>query len=391
MIVPQLEMGPGIRRLLLALMGLGVITGAAGLLCAPERVWLNYLILVFYATSVGLGAGFFLSAQYACSAGWSVAIRRIPEAITGILPIAGIGAAGLLCGIHRLYSWTDPSVIARDKTLQGKASWLNESFFTFRVAGYFIIWILLCKLIVKNSVRQDEDGDPVFTKRNVRNAVLFIILGMYTTCLASFDLLMSLQPDWYSTIFGFQVLSGVFLSGLAVITVVLIVLRRSGYKHLFKSEHLYILGCLILTFSVFWVYMWVSQHLLIWYASIPEETSYYVVRHSGGWGYVSILNVILNWLFPFLVLMPRANKLNDRVMLQASLAVLIGHWVDLYLMVMPSRFADSPPLGGWEIGLFVGSMALLSWVIFRELGKRSLVPVGDPYLVESLSMGSEDG
>ena len=379
------------KVLLWVLMVVGATTGAAGLLYAPERAWNNYLILVYYATSLGLGAGFFLAAQYVSSAGWSIAIRRIPEAITSILPVAGIGALGLFFGIHKLYEWSDNSLVARDKILQGKSAWLNEPFFICRVTGYFILWICLSRLIVRNSVRQDEDKDPVHTRRNVRNSVLFIILGIYTSCAASFDLIMSLQARWYSTVFGFQALAGAFLSGLAVITVFVILLRKMGHEELFKLEHLYDLGCLMMSFSVFWAYMWVSQHLLIWYSNIPDETSYYVLRHSGAWGFFSILNVLLNWLLPFLALMPRENKRNEKILLQSAIVILMGHWLDVYLMVMPTKFRESPPFGLWELVPFVGTLALLFWVICRSLGKRRLVPVGDPYLVESLSKGGGHG
>lgn len=130
--------------------------------------------------------------------------------------------------------------------------------------------------------------------------------------------------------------------------------------------------------------MWVSQHMLIWYSNIPEETSYYIFRHFGGWGSLSFLNVILNWLIPFLMLLPRATKRSDKVMLQAAIILLIGHWLDLYIMVMPSIFGAVPVFGIWEIGTFVGMLAGFFWVVFRTLGKQNLVPVKDPYLVESL-------
>jgi len=242
----------------------------------------------------------------------------------------------------------------------------------------------MSKALVKNSVLQDQDGNPVYTQRNIRNSVLFILLGVYTACLASVDLLMSLQPRWYSTVFGFLALAGMFQSSLAVITIVVVILRRKGYRKIFSSDHLYDLGRLLMSFSAFWFYMWISQHLLIWYSNIPEETSYYILRHFGGWGYVSFMNVLLNWLVPFVILLPRASKRSEKILLWAAVVSLIGHWLDLYIMVMPSAFHDAPPLGVWEVGPFAGTMALFFLVVFRSLGKRNLVPIGDPYLVESL-------
>jgi len=174
------------------------------------------------------------------------------------------------------------------------------------------------------------------------------------------------------------------LSSIAVITILVIILKNIGYERLFCGDYLYDLGRLMMSFSVFWMYTWVSQHLLIWYSNIPDETSYYVLRHSGAWGYVTFLNVILNWLAPFVMLLPRGSKRSEWVLLQAAICILIGHWLDLYIMVMPAAFPASPPFGIWEVGTGAGSLSLCFWVIFRVLAGRNLVPIKDPYLVECL-------
>ncbi len=382
--IPKLQISKKINRILLFLSALGLLTFIAGLFTAPDRIWPNFLICFYYLTGLGLGAGLFIALQYITNAGWSTAIRRVPESITTTLPFAAVGGLALIFGIHTLYEWSHQEVVVQDSILQNKSAWLNEPFFIARTIGYFILWIVLSKVIVRNSVKQDENGDAKFTKRNVRNSVFFIILGVYTFCLASIDWLMSLQPHWYSTVFGWLNLSGMFLNALAVIVVVVVVLRYMGYKHVFTTAHLHDLGRLLMAFSFFWVYMWISQHMLIWYSNIPEETSYYIFRHFGSWGSLSFLNVVLNWLIPFTMLLPRATKRSDKVMLQAAIILLVGHWLDLYIMVMPSVFGAQPAFGIWEIGTFVGMLAGAFWVIFRTLGKRNLVPVKDPYLVESL-------
>ncbi|MFQ5627574.1 MAG: hypothetical protein ACE5I1_02340 [bacterium] len=372
------------KRLLLGLMALGLIVFVAGLLTAPERIWPNFLIAEYYLLGLGLGGAFIIAVQYVSYAGWGTAFRRIPEAITSTLPVAGVGVFVLIFGIHSLYEWSHSTAVAGDEILQGKSAWLNQPFFIARLIGYFVLWIGLSRIIVRNSLRQDTDDDVIYTKRNVRNSVFFIILGVYTFCLASIDLLMSLQPHWYSTVFGFLNLSGMFMSGLAIVAVLLVILRRAGFAHIFTADHLHDVGRLLMSFSVFWVYMWVSQHMLIWYSNIPEETSYYVFRHFGGWGSLSFLNVVLNWLIPFVVLLPRASKRNDKIMLYIAVVVLIGHWLDLYIMVMPTAFGAEPTLGIWEIAPLAGVMALFFWATFRTLAKKKLLPVNDPYLVESL-------
>ena len=373
-----------INKWLFSIMGLGLLTFILGLFISPQRVWSNFLISEYYFLTLGMGAAFFIAVQYVSNAGWGVAIRRIPEAMTTTIPVAGVGILVLIFGIHTLYEWSHHTVVEYDKILQSKSSWLNETFFIIRLVIYFIIWTLLSRTILKNSLRQDKNPDTIYTKRNVRNSVFFIILGVFTFSLASIDLVMSLQPHWYSTIFGFLTLSGMFLSGLATITIFMVILRSLGFKHIFTKDHMHDMGTLMMSFSFFWVYMWISQHMLIWYSNIPEETSYYMFRHFGGWGSLSFLNVILNWLIPFVILMPKASKLNDKIMLQIAIDILIGHWLDLYIMIMPALFGKQPVFGFWEIGLFLGFMALFFWAVLKRLSKHNLLPVNDPYLVESL-------
>ncbi len=382
--LPVLQVPNSIRKLLLSMMVFGLGVFIMGVLLRPERIWPNFLIAEFYLLSLGLGATFFIAVLYVSNAGWGVAIRRVPEAITSVLPVAGFGGAVLIFGIHTLYHWSDEAAVAQDEIIQAKSAWLNEEFFIARLVLYFAIWIVMSKMIVRNSVRQDTDGDMIHTRRNVRNSAIFLIVGSFTACLVSIDLLMSLQPHWYSTIFAWMSLSGMFLSGLAMISVFVVILRGMGCGHVFTTDHLHDLGRLMQAFSFFWVYMWVSQHMLIWYSNIPEETSYYIFRHFGGWGSLSFLNVLLNWLIPFVVLLPKRNKRDDKLMLQMATVILIGRWLDLYIMVMPATFGEEPTLGLWEIGPMIGALALFFWLVFRALGKQALVPIKDPYLSESL-------
>jgi len=381
---PSFSISTSAKTVLILLMFFGLVIFIAGLFRAPDRIWPNYLVAEFYLLSLALGAAFFVATQYVSNAGWSVGFRRIPEAIAATLPLWGIGALLLIFGIHSLYEWSHPSVVAGDEILRGKSSWLNEPFFIARLVLYFFIWIVLSRQMIKHSQIQDRDGNIGHTAKSTRYAAMFLVLGVVAFCWASIDLIMSLQPHWYSTVFSFIALSGMFLSGLAIITIFVVLMRYAGYRHIFTTEHLHELGKLLMGFSVFWVYMWVSQHLLIWYSNIPEETSYYIFRHFGGWGSLSFLNVILNWMVPFLVLLPRATKRNDKIMLQVAIVILIGHWLDLFIMVMPAKFGQQPVFGIWELGPIVGMLALFFYAAHRLLRKARLFPVNDPYLVESL-------
>lgn len=382
--IPQFKLNPMIKRVLLGVMLIGLVVFIIGLFVAPERVWTNFLLSEFYLLSLGVGAGLFIASMYVSNAGWGTAIRRIPEALTSVLPIAGIGALLLYWGIHSLYEWSHYSVVSKDSILAEKQDWLNEFFFMLRLVVYFTIWIWITVKIVHNSRKQDGDDNIIYTKNNVRNSAIFLVVGAITFSLASFDLLMSLQPHWYSTVFGLLSISGMITSTLAVVTIILVFLRNNGYKQIITKDHMVTMGTLMMSFSIFWVYMWVSQHMLIWYANIPEETSYYTFRHFGGWGSLSFVNLILNWVIPFLVLLPRAFKLNDKIILYASIILVIGHWLDLYIIIMPTSMGDTPQLGVWEIALFAGTIALVFWVVASSLSKVSIVPKNDPYLVESL-------
>lgn len=380
----SIEMSRPIKQLLFSCMIFGLTIFLWGLFSAPQRIWPSFLIAEYYLLGLGVGATFFIAIQYVSNGGWATAIRRIPEAMSSTLTLSGFGILILIFGIHTLYEWSHETVVAQDAILQGKQAWLNEPFFIARLIGYFVIWIGLSRVILRNSHRQDDDADLKYTRRNVRNSALFILFGAYTFCLASIDLLMSLQPHWYSTVFGFLNIAGMFLSSLAMIAILIVLLRKAGYSHIFTTDHLQTIGNMILAFCTFWVYMWVSQHMLIWYSNIPEETSYYIFRHFGGWGTLSLLNVMLNWLIPFFVLMPRFCKRHDKTMVQISIVLLIGHWLDLYIMVMPTVYGAHPIFHIWEIGPIVGMLALFFWAVFQRLKKHNLMPVNDPYLVESL-------
>jgi len=378
-----------IYRLLYGFLLLGLITFVTGLFLNPERIWPNFLVAEVYLIGLGLGAGFFIAIQHLSNAAWGTVYRRIPEAMISIIPYAAGGILVLAFGVHSLYEWSRPSVVANDPLLQEKSAWLNVTFFFGRLAFYFAGWIYLGRKLVKHSILQDEDGDLDHTRKNIRYSALFTLFGAVTFCFASFDLLMSLEAHWYSTVFGLLALSGLFLNAMAAITIVAVILRKMGYDHIITTGHMADLGKLLMSFSVFWVYMWVSQHLLIWYSNIPEETSYYIFRHFGGWGSLSFLNVVLNWLLPFLVLLPYAAKRSDKILVQVSVVLLVGHWLDLFIMVMPVTFGDQPALGLWEIGTILGALALFFFVTFRMLEKHRLVPVNDPYLVESLPRAQE--
>ncbi len=363
----------------------GVITVLLGVFLAPQRAWPALLLGSYALIGLGLAGLFFVALQYVAGATWSVALRRVPEAMTAALPAGALGLAAVLLGQPTLYAWFRNPWPAAEGFLGFKRVWLSEPFFLARSAVYVLVWMGFAYALVRNSRRQDSTGSFDLTRRNNRLAAIFIVLFALTFWLASYDWIMSLEPTWYSTIFGVYNFAGLFTSGLAVIAILVVWLQKSAaLEHTFTENHLGDLGTLLLAFSTFWAYIWFSQYMLIWYANLPEETSYFIRRIHGVWGTLFVLNFLLNWAVPFLVLLPRANKCNPRVLAGVSVVVLVGRAVDLYTMILPPFVGAKPVFGIWEAGALLGTVGVFVLVFLRALRQAPLVPIGDPYLPESL-------
>ena len=368
---------------ILSVVSLGVVL--LGIVVAPERTWPNVLLSAMYFVGLGLAGMLFLAFLYLSAAGWSICFKRVAEAIASTLPVGALLVLFSLGGIGVLYEWSHASVVAHDPLLQAKAAWLNVPFFIARSVVYLAVWLLFYRAMIRNSRRQDETGGMQAHRKSVALSAGFMAAFAVTFSLSTFDWLMSLQPHWFSTMYAVYNFSGAFVSGLALITIVVILLRRQGpLKGVVNEHHLHDLGKLILGFTTFWAYIWFCQYMLIWYSNLPEEVTYYVGRHDGAWAVLSTSNVLINWLIPFLVLLPRAAKQSESTMLRICFLLLVGRWLNLYLMVQPVFEEGAPVLGIWEIAPVVGATALFILVLRRGLGAADLVPRGDPYLKESL-------
>jgi hypothetical protein len=376
----------GVLRLGAVLTAVGGLALLGGLFAAPEQTWANFLLVSYYLLGLGLGGLVFVAFQYVTGAGWGVALRRLPEAMAALIPVASAGVAVVLLAYPALYPWAGPSPEAANPDTAFRHLWLSRPFVLLRALAYVALWILFARAIVRASRQQDEDGKVGHTDTNRRLSAAFLIVFGVTCWLSSVDWVMSLEPEWSSTVFGVYHFAGLFLGGLAAVAVLAVCLCRQGaLRGVLTEEHLHDLGKLLFAFSSFWMYIWFSQYMLIWYTNNPEETSYFLRRLDGGWRPLFYLNVLLNWVVPFLVLLPRATKRSPRVLLAVALVILVGRWLDLYLMIVP-------PLGGGpmqtfgvvEVGLAAGALGLFLLTVFRALGKAPLVPVNDPFLVESL-------
>ncbi len=386
MTIPEFQPPAPILRLVKVLAGLGAATLAAGLFLAPERAWMNLLLAAFYLIGLCLAGVLFIAIQYVSGAGWYVAFRRVPEAMAGALPVAALPVLLVLVASASIYPWAHAGGEHGGAAFWFKDVWLSPLFFVVRALIYLVVWIAFATAILRTSRSQDSDGDLSHTRRNVRLSAAFLVVFGITFWLASYDWLMSLEPEWYSTVFGVYQFSGVILSGLAMITILAVWLYRLGpLRGFLTAEHLHDLGKLLFAFSTFWMYIWFCQFMLIWYADIPEETSHFITRLAGFWQPVFWLNILLNWAVPFLVLLHIPAKRSPGMLLKISWVILVGRWVDLYLMIAPPFVGENPVFGVWEVGIAAGAAGLFFLAVFRTLRHAPVVPVGDPYLEESLS------
>jgi hypothetical protein len=386
------ELSNKMQGIALALFAIGVIAFVASFLHSEARTWVSYLVNVFYLVSLGLAGTFFLSLQSLAKTGWMVPFKRILEAMSSFLPVGFVLMILLFFGIHTIYEWSHPGIMEHDALLQKKAAYLNTPFFMVRIVILFVIWITFSKIIVKLSRKLDSGtgGAAVIVKLSRISAIFMVLFGL-TYSVASFDWIMSVEPHWFSTIFALYTFSGLFVSAIAFITISLIVLQSWGYfKGVINENHYHDLGKFMFGFSTFWAYIWFSQYLLIWYSNIPEETEYFLLRFHHDWSWLFYFNFAFNWLVPFLVLMPRSSKRNKRVLLVVSGLLLVGHWIDLYVMIAPKIFAHfkihSVAISLYDIPIALGFAALFLLVVMRALRNSNLLPKQDPYYQEAVHL-----
>ena len=370
------------RLLVMAIVGALVLAFGIGL--APVRAWSNLLLGTFFLLTIGLGGAMIVALTYITGAGWHVAFRRVPEAMAKILPIVGVAMLVVLVVRMNAYGWHHHGE-GDAGTFWFKEYWLTPSFWLLRAAAYVVIWSLLSGWLVARSRQQDQSGNVALTSGNVRLSALFLAVYAVTFSLASVDWIMALEPMWFSTMWGVYNFAGMIQAALAVVIILGLFLRSHGgpLHGVFSDEHLHDLGKLLLGFSCFWMYIWFSQYMLIWYANIPEETSYFIDRTHGAWGPIVVASILLNWVLPFFVLLPRPAKRSASVMMKIAVVVLIGRWVDLYVMIFPATVGETPIFGVLELAaicLLIGSGGLL---LFRSFAAANPVPRKDPYLSES--------
>lgn len=384
----RIPAGHVLAKLPLAGIGLLVLGGALLALFGPgdpRRFFAAWLVAFVFFLSLALGCLYFALIHTAMTGAWGIVVRRVAENAAATIPVFALLFLPVAFGVHSLYHWSHAEAAAHDALLRHKQPYLNEPFFFARAALYFVVWSAIALWFRSLSRRQDAGAHPELAAKLSRYSGALLVPLSLTYTFAAFDWLMSLQPHWYSTIFGVYVFSGGLVAGFALCAIAAVVLEKSRLVPGITVEHFHDLGKLLFAFTVFWAYIAFSQFFLIWYGNIPEETIWYKVRLEGGFRLLTIALAVGHFALPFFFLMPRSVKRNAATLVASALWLLAMHFVDVYWVVIPSieGLGARPGIVDAAAMLAAGGAFLAA---FGFLTLRSpLVPQGDPRLAESLA------
>lgn len=346
-----------------------------GLYFAPTRAWVAFLVAYVLFVGLALSGPFFLALVTLARGRWPGELRRVPEAFNAAIPAAALLGIVLLSGVHSLYEWSHTSAVSADALLTHKAPFLNWTGFAVRMVVYFASWYWLGGRLVRALHAQDADPSVAASRRSMRCAALFLIVFAITFSLASIDWIESLEPHWSSTIFALVALSTLALAGLAACAIIASeAAQRPELRHVANAARIDDIGRIMIGMSLFWAYIGYCQHMLIWYTNMPEETSWYVARSSGEWTTVGRVALVLCWLTPFLLLMPRTMRRNPTVLGRVAVAVLVGVVHYLYLLIAPPLHGAVPQFGMLEFALPLGALASAFYIALRNLGRGEHAP-----------------
>ena len=357
-----------------------------------NRPWAAFFIAAFFFLMIAVTVLVFYSIQWAAQAGWSIVLFRVMEGITAyILPGSILLFLFLLAsGFHmnHMYVWMaegtfDPTSDNYDAIIDGKSWWLNTSGWLIRGFIYLFVYNIFRWILRKNSIKLDNTNDIKVYKKNFNLAVAFIVIFGILELFMSFDWLMSLDPHWYSQLYSFYVFASVLVSGITVIALVTIYLRKKGALPFVNSSHVHDLAKYMFGFSIFWAYFWFDQFMLQWYADIPEDTAYFFPRLIGSYQLPFIGMLVLNFVFPIFVLMDSDFKRIPWFVVTTGIIILIGHYIDIFQLISPATVGDSWSIGIPELASLAFFLGLFIFVIFNAMSKVSLHAKGNPFMKES--------
>ncbi|MBC6409591.1 MAG: quinol:cytochrome C oxidoreductase [Ekhidna sp.] len=358
-----------------------------------SNLWINN---VFFGGLAVIGV-FFFAIQYVAQAGWSAGLKRIPFAFGSWLPVAFfLMIAVFIYGGHDLFHWTHSGLYVEeggDEIMKGKASYFFAPFeggaFPFfwvaRMVVFFGVWYLLFRKLRTLAFSEDIEGETTVWYKLRKTSAIFLVFFAVSSSMAAWDWIMSIDPHWFSTMFGWYVFASWWVAGLALTLFLVLFLKDKGHLSIINENHIHDLGKFVFAFTIFWTYVWFSQFLLIYYAHIPEETIYFMERWKNDhYAPVFFINLIINFCLPFLLLMTRDSKRHSRILKVVAAMVVFGHWIDFYLMVSPGTVGESGGFGFIELGLILIYLSTFLYVTFNALTKMPLFAKNHPMLKESL-------
>jgi hypothetical protein len=402
MIKQQFEISAGYKKWTNILLGVGGLAFVLGVVflgmskdeMAQTRFWSVLLQNSTFFLLVVNASMFFICVTTLAMGGWQMAFRRVPEAISSVVPVFSILALLVFVGIifghkHGIYHWLDKDHVAHDPILKGKVAFLNPTFFMVWTIITLALWSFVGAKMRKLSSQADENMDQEISKKFIWNntvwaAVFIVFFALTVGSTIPWLWLMSIDAHWYSTMYSWYTFASTFVAGMSLVAIFVVYLKNQDYLEYVSEEHLHDLGKFMFAFSVFWTYLWYSQFMLIWYANIPEETIYFKPRLQGAYRGIFFLNLIINFVLPFLLLMRRGSKRNYTSMTFVAVLIILGHWVDFYQMVMPGTMHEHYSLGWFEFGILIFYAGLIMYFVGRGLSKKPLLAVHHPFVKESL-------
>jgi hypothetical protein len=381
---------------ILAIIGLYVTSGSKDDPKEQARFWASLLQNSVFFLLVVNASMFFICATTLAWGGWQMAFRRVPEAISAVVPVIGVICGAILLAIvfgdnHTIYHWTDTHHVAEDPILNHKKGFLNKGFFAAATVLTIVLWSVLGWKM--RQLSRSLDARPLATveerKKYIWNntvwaAVYIVVFSLTVMSSIPWLWLMSIDAHWYSTMYSWYTFASSFVSGMALIALFVVFLKNNGYLEYTNNEHLHDIGKFMFAFSVFWTYLWFSQFMLIWYANIPEETIYFQPRAHGIYKGIFWLMFIINFIAPLLILMTRDAKRNYGTITFMALLIIFGHWLDFYQMVFPAVSPQKVPMILYDFGVALGFVGLIMFVTGRALSKAPLLAKNHPFVKESL-------
>ncbi len=382
-----------------------------------QQTWVNLFVNGFFFFGIALGALFFFALQYATEAAWTVMVKRVYEAVISYLPIGTVVL--LICfaagsgHMHHIWHWMDSEMTYEyvteasltadhlveadaatgvtnpkyDHLIAGKKAYLNTPFWWIRTIVYLAVFFLFARWFRNQSLAMDKQSGDTLVKnhlKNYRRGALFLVFFAVFSSMLSWDWLMSIDPHWFSTLYGWYVFSGMWVTAMIVSVIVVLYLKSKGYLPQVNNSHIHDMGKWVFAISFLWSYLWFSQFMLIWYADIPEEVAYFQTR-------IDEFTVpfwtmfFINFAVPMVMLMSRDAKRNPRFLIGIGTIIFIGHWVDVYLLVVPGALGHAHWHPGWlEVGMFAFFLGIFVYRVLTTLTKAPLTPVNHPYLEESV-------